>query len=316
MHHVQGFGPLPADLRGAAVALGNFDGVHLGHQAILRAAKATAAGAPHGVVTFEPHPRQVLREPDRPFRLTSAAGKARALEDAGAGLLVEIPFDREFAQHPPEEFVRWVLVDVVGAAQVVVGFDFRFGADRSGTADTLRELGGKLDFTLTQVEQLFSQDGEPFSSTNIRARLREGQPLAAAQMLGRWWEVDGVVQSGHQRGQTIGFPTANLTLGELLEPALGVYIVRCSIGEGADLAWFGGVANLGRRPTVDGETLLLETHVFDFAGDLYDKPMRVQLLDFIRPERKFESFDALKDQIAKDSETARQVLPTIPNQPI
>jgi riboflavin kinase / FMN adenylyltransferase len=318
VHHFRGLEPLPQDQRGAAVALGNFDGVHFGHRAIFDAARA--AGRPLGVVTFEPHPRSVLGTPDQPFRLTSAAGKARALADVGVELLVEIPFDTEFSCLPPEQFVQKVLVEAVGAAHVVIGFDFRFGAKRAGTPDTLKALGAAYGFGVTVVAEVQADNGASFSSTAIRTHLREGRPLEAARMLGRWWEIDGVVQAGHQRGRTIGFPTANLTLGNLLEPALGVYAVRCSIsggsiGEGNDLRWYDAIANLGRRPTVDGETLLLEVHVFDFAGDLYDKPMRVQLTGFIRPERKFDSFQLLRDQIAADCDTARAMLATTPIDP-
>jgi riboflavin kinase/FMN adenylyltransferase len=313
VHHFRGLEPLPPDLRGASVALGNFDGVHFGHRAIFDAARA--AGGLLGVVTFEPHPRSVLVAPDQPFRLTSAIGKARALADVGVELLVEVPFSRDFAALPPEQFVQKVLVETVGAAHVVIGFDFRFGAKRAGTAETMRTLGAKHGFGVTVVQEVLAKDGASFSSTAIREHLRAGQPRDAARMLGRWWEIDGIVQSGHQRGRTIGFPTANLPLGDLLEPALGVYAVRCSIGEGDALRWYDAIANLGRRPTVDGETLLLETHVFDFEGDLYDKPMRVQLTGFIRPERKFDSFQMLRDQIAKDCDTARAMLATTPAEP-
>ncbi len=314
MHHFHGLEPLPQDLRGAAVALGNFDGVHFGHRAILKAAQA--AGGLLGVVTFEPHPRSVLRRVERPFRLTSPAGKAQALADLGVDLLVEIPFTREFASLPPDQFVQHVLVDTVGAGHVVIGYDFCFGADRTGTSATMRTLGEQNGFGVTVLDTVHASDGTTFSSTAIRAHLRAGRPREAAKMLGRWWEIDGIVATGQQRGRTIGFPTANLRLGELLEPALGVYAVRCSIGEGKNLVWRDAIANLGRRPTVDGETLLLETHVFDFEGDLYGKAMRVQLLDFIRPEQKFDSFDLLRQQIAKDCDTARAILAGMPANPL
>ncbi len=314
MHHSIGLDPLPAAQRGASVALGNFDGVHFGHRAILDAARA--ARGVLGVVTFEPHPRSVLRSPVKPFRLTSPSSKAQALADVGVELLVEVPFTKEFASLPPDQFVQSVLVDAVGAGHVVIGFDFRFGAKREGTPAMMQELGERFGFGVTVVEEVQSEDGASFSSTAIREHLRDGRPGDAARMLGRWWEIDGLVTYGHQRGRTIGFPTANLALGELLEPALGVYAVRCGIGAGDDLRWYDAIANLGRRPTVDGETLLLETHVFDFEGDLYDKPMRVQLLDFFRPERKFESFDALRQQIAKDCDTARAILAKTPQNPI
>ena len=306
MHHSVGLDPLPAANRGASVALGNFDGVHFGHRAILAAARK--AGGALGVVTFEPHPRSVLRAPDRPFRLTSPSSKAQALSDAGVEVLLEVPFSREFAALPPEEFVQQVLVDAVGASNVTVGADFRFGAQRAGTPEILTELGEAHGFGVTVVDEVHAGDGVPFSSTAIRAHLREGRPLDAARMLGRWWEIDGIVTANRQLGRTIGFPTANLGLGDLLEPMLGVYAVRASVGEGADLQWHDAIANLGRRPTVGGDALLLETHIFDFDGDLYDKPQRVQLIGFIRPEQKFNGLDELKAQIARDCDTARSIL--------
>jgi riboflavin kinase/FMN adenylyltransferase len=301
---------LPEALRGASVALGNFDGVHFGHRAILAA--ATAAGGKLGVVTFEPHPRSVLRTPERPFRLTSPASKAAALAEAGVELLVEVPFDEAFASLPPEMFVQKVLADAVGAKHVSVGADFRFGKDRAGTPETLAVLGKVHGFGVTVVEEVHTEDGTPFSSTAIRTHLREGRPVEAAKMLGHWWEVDGIVTPNRQLGRTIGFPTANLGLGNLLEPMLGVYAVRAGVsrggGEGDGLQWYDAVANLGRRPTVGGDALLLETHIFGFEGDLYDKPLRVQLVGFIRPEQKFNGLDELKAQIARDCDSARLIL--------
>lgn len=316
MHHSIGLDPLPAAHRGASVALGNFDGVHHGHRAILAAARQAAlhpAGEKRGsgalgVVTFEPHPRSVLHAPDRTFRLTTPRSKAQALADAGVAVLVEVPFDKAFASLPPEQFVQRVLVDAVGASHVTVGANFRFGADRAGTPETLAALGLVHGFGVTVVEEVRTEDGEPFSSTAIRAHLRDGEPVKAAQKLGRWWEIDGIVAPNRQLGRTIGFPTANLSLGGLLEPMLGVYAVRAGIGEGESLKWHNAVANLGHRPTVGGDALLLETHIFDFDGDLYEKPLRVQLIGFIRPEQKFNGLDELKAQIARDCDTARSIL--------
>ncbi len=233
MHHSIGLDPLPAAYRGASVALGNFDGVHFGHRAILAAARAAAdrlGGGLLGVVTFEPHPRSVLYGPVPPFRLTTPASKARALAAEGVDLLVQIPFDRAFAALPPEQFVQRVLVDLVGARHVTVGADFHFGADRAGTAATLAALGEANGFGVTVVERVRAKNGVAFSSTAIRAYLREGRPVEAARMLGRWWEIDGIVTPNRQLGRTIGFPTANLSLGELLEPQLGVYAVRAGVG--------------------------------------------------------------------------------------
>ncbi len=291
--------------RGAAVAIGNFDGVHKGHVAVIQAAAAAARarGVGLGVVTFEPHPRSVLAPPPAPFRLSDWRGKARALEALGVDFMAICEFSREFSDQPPDVFVQTILQDALAATHVAVGEDFRFGKDRAGDTAFLVQAGADAGFGVTSVPAMAGPDGMVFSSSAIRHALSAGDVARAAELLGRPWDIEGVVQHGDKRGRTIGFPTMNIHLGDLVRPALGVYTVKARFED--DDHWFGGVANLGRRPTVGGLDERLEVHLFDFDRDVYDKRVRVQLLRFIRPERKFDSFDALKAQIAADAEAAR-----------
>jgi riboflavin kinase / FMN adenylyltransferase len=302
---------LPADARGGVVAIGNFDGIHLGHQFVIAEAGALArvANAPHAVLTFEPHPRSVFQPNAAPFRLTPFRVKAELLRGLGVGLLYNLHFDLEFAALSAEDFVRQVLVGGLGLREAVVGYDFVFGHRRQGNAALLTRMGEALGFGVTIVEPV-QQGSEIYSSTRIRALLVEGKPRAAAALLGRPWEIDGRVEQGDRRGRTIGFPTANIELADYLRPAAGVYAVRAAIGR--DGAWRDGVANLGLRPTFGGSDLRLEVHLFDFAGDLYGRHLRVALVDYIRPERKFAGLDALKAQIAADAMQARAMLAAVP----
>jgi riboflavin kinase/FMN adenylyltransferase len=297
----------PAE-RGSVVAIGNFDGVHLGHQIVIgRAGEiARGLGAPLAVLTFEPHPYHVFHPEAPPFRLTPLRGKARALEALGVELLFVLHFDLAFAQVSAEDFARQVVVEGVQARHVLVGYDFHFGHKRRGTPALLQDLGAALGFGVTTVAPLATAGGAVYSSTRIREHLAQGRPREAAALLGRPFEIEARVETGDRRGRTIGFPTANLALGEFLRPAGGVYAVRIAI-EG-EPAWRDGVANLGTRPTVGGSDLRLEAHLFDFAGDLYGKHLRVALVDHLRPERKFAGLEELKAQIAADASRARAVL--------
>jgi riboflavin kinase/FMN adenylyltransferase len=298
---------------GGAVALGNFDGVHRGHQAVIRdAARAAAAsGTPLGVVCFEPHPRSLFR-PDGPkFRLTSPRTKARLMSALGADVLFMLRFTLALARMEGREFVRRVLVDGLRASHVTVGYDFRFGRDRVDDLRSLEAMGAEFGFGVSAVGPIKdSTDSQPFSSTQARDHLRQGRPRQAADLLGHWWTVEGHVRAGDRRGRTIGFPTINVPLGRLMEPRLGVYAVRVAVGS----AIYDGVANIGRRPTFDKHDVLLEAHLFDFAGDLYGRSVCVALVEFIRPERKFDGLDSLKAQIAADSEAARRLLADPRNQ--
>jgi riboflavin kinase/FMN adenylyltransferase len=303
------FEPLPPDARGAVLALGNFDGVHRGHQAVIAATRRLAGelGRPTGIVTFEPHPRSVFRPDDPPFRLTPLRAKAHALEALGVELMVNLHFDAAFAERSAENFVGEILHRGLAARHIVSGYDFVFGHDRLGNAALLEQMGAALGFGVTILAPVAAESGAVFSSTGIRDHLLAGAPRAAAEQLGRHWEIEGRVEHGDQRGRTIGFPTANVALGDYLRPAPGVYAVRAGIERPGGVDWWDAVANLGMRPTVAGTDLRLEAHLIDFAGDLYGKHLRVALIDRIRPEQKFSGLDALKAQIARDVETARAI---------
>ncbi len=300
--------------RGAVVAIGNFDGVHLGHQAVIGEAGrlARALGAPHAVLTFEPHPRQVFRPHDPPFRLTPFRVKSRRIEALGVDLLFTLHFDLAFAARSAEDFVETVLLKGLGARHVVVGYDFVFGHQRRGTPALLEERGATLGFGVTVVDPVAAGSGVRYSSTAIRDHLVAGQPREAAALLGVPWEIEGRVERGDQRGRLIGFPTANLTLDDFLRPAAGVYAVRAGVEQEGRIEWHDAVANLGRRPTFGGSDLRLEAHLFDFTGDLYGRHLRVALIEYLRPERKFAGIEDLKAQIARDADEARTVLAAVP----
>ena len=296
------------DQRGSVAAIGNFDGVHLGHRAVIERTQHIASGlaAPTAVVTFEPHPR-VLFQPDaRPFRLSSSDSRAEALAGLGVDALFEVPFDADFAQITAEDFVSDILISRLGLRHVVVGHDFHFGHRRRGNAEMLVEFSENLGFGVTRVEAVAEEDGAVYSSSRVRQCLREGDPAGAAELLGRPWEIRALVETGDQRGRTIGFPTANLRLGPLLAPTKGVYAVRVRVDAEAD--WLSGVANFGRRPTVNDLGELLEVHLFGVDRDLYGRVLHVQFIDFIRPERKFSGLDELKAQIAEDAARAVDIL--------
>ncbi len=298
---------IPNDCRGGVVVLGNFDGIHRGHQAVIGAAAEDARrlGAPLVVLTFEPHPRSFFAPHDPPFRLTPFRSKAFLLEALGVDALVVLTFDKAMSHLTAPDFIRQILLDGLAPCQVTVGFDFRYGHRRAGDVAMLQDAG----ISAKVVEPVGSADGETYSSTRIREHLIGGKPGHAAALLGRPFEIEGLVQPGDQRGRTIGFPTANIELGEYVRPALGVYAVRVGLGETA-VEWFDGVANLGNRPTVDGTRLLFEVHLFDFDRDIYGQLLRAALIEFIRPEQKFDGLDALKEQIAKDCAAAERILRT------
>ncbi len=306
-HH---FNDLPADARGAAVAIGNFDGVHRGHQAVIDEAGriARAAGLPWAVLTFEPHPRSVFKPGIEPFRLTPFRSKARHIEALGVDCLIVLPFDLPFSRWPAERFVDDVLVKGLEARHVVSGYDFVFGHDRKGNCELLLHMGSSAGFGFTSVTAVVDETSEIYSATRVRGELANAQPGAAARLLGRFFEIEGPVEHGEKRGHAIGFPTANLRLDETLRPARGVYAVRASIGDGPHPQWRDGVANLGHRPTFAGEDLVLEVYLFDFDGDLYGQHLRVALVDYLRAEKKFDGLDDLKAQIGRDIEAARGIL--------
>ncbi len=297
--------------------MGNFDGLHRGHAALVGHARDLARGRnlPTAVLTFEPHPRSVFFPTTEPFRLTPFRVKERELARLGVDLLFVQHFDLAFAAKSAEDFLAEVIVGAVGASHVVVGWDCTFGKGRRGTPGFLREAGPRQGFAVTVLDPIRGPDETVYSSTHIRELLKAGKPREAAALLGRFWEIDGRVAAGDRRGRTIGFPTANLGLGDYLRPAFGVYAVRVS-GDGPDDPLAGrtidGVANLGLRPTVGGLEPRLEAHLFDIDTDLYGRHLRVALIDFIRPEQKFSGLDALKAQIAADAARAREILAATP----
>jgi riboflavin kinase/FMN adenylyltransferase len=308
MRH-QNWRTLPPEARGGVYALGNFDGVHRGHAHLIHAGHAARPDLPLGVVTFEPHPRALFRPEDPPFRLTQASTRAALLAGLGVRHVIEIGFDAAFAELTAEQFVTDVLHGALDARHLVCGLDFAFGHRRGGDSAFLAARAEALGIGLTLVPALTDASG-PISSSRVRRALQDGYPERAAQLLGRPWAITGVVSHGDQRGRTIGFPTANIPLGPHLEPQRGVYAVTTRLDDGRSLS---GVANLGRRPTVaDTTESRLEAHFFDFAGDLYCQELAVSLHAFIRPERRFDSFQALRDQIVADAGAARGLLDQLP----
>ena len=299
---------LPARLRGGVVAIGNFDGVHRGHQAVLdRAlAEAEAAGVPALVLTFEPHPRSVFR-PDIPLpRITPAPVKARLVRLLGFDAIVEQEFTRAFAGHSADAFIDQTLVRELGVSHVVTGFDFHFGRDRQGDPAFLKAAARERGFGVTQVEAFFDECGDIVSSSWIRSLLAEGEVPQAAGLLGYRFTIEGEVVPGRKLGRTLGFPTANMVLPEDAVLRHGIYSVRLRRANG-DL--FGGVASFGRRPTVESDGVpLLETHVFDFDGDLYGETCDVSFFAYLRGEEKFDSLDALTAQMKRDEKVSRALL--------
>ena len=296
--------------------MGNFDGLHRGHAALIGEARdrARAAAKPAAVLTFEPHPRSAFMPEGEPFRLTPFRVKEREIERLGIDLLFVQHFDLDFSKQSAESFVEEVMLGAVGLSHIVVGHDCTFGNRRRGTPDLLRGAGAEHGFGVTVVEPVCGPDAAVYSSTHIRELLKSGKPREAAAQLGRFWEIDGRVMVGDRRGRTIGFPTANLGLGEYLRPAFGVYAVRVT-GDGPDDPLAGrtvdGVANIGLRPTVGTPEPRLEAHLFDTDADLYARHLRVSLVEFIRPEKKFAGLDALKAQIAEDAAKARAILASL-----
>lgn len=296
---------LPPEARGGTVALGNFDGVHRGHAAVLAAAHQARPDLPLVALTFEPHPREHFRPDDPPFRLTLLPAKAAALAGLGAKAVVAVPFDGAFSTMSAEAFVEDVLHRGLGARHLACGGDFAFGHRRGGNIAVLQAAAEARGIGLSIVPHLADSEG-PISSTRIRRQLQDGYPERAAVLLGRPWSIRGPVTHGDARGRTIGFPTANIPLGRHLEPARGVYAVRATLADGRVVP---GVANLGRRPTLGGDPVSrLEAHLFDFQGDLYGQEVEVALLAFLRDERKFASFQELTAQIAADAAAARALL--------
>ncbi len=301
---------LPERLRGATFALGNFDGVHRGHAHVLRAAHGARPEVPRAVLTFEPHPREVFRPDDPPFRLQTAERARGRAGGAGRGLSwSSCPSTWRSRSCRPRRSSTDVLHGGLGAAHLACGPDFAFGHRRSGGIAFLAQRAEALGMGLTIVPPLADAQG-PISSSRIRRLLQDGYPERAAKELGRPWSVSGEVQHGDKRGRLLGFPTLNVPLGRHLEPARGVYAVTVRLPGGESVP---GVANVGRRPTVaEGLESRIEAHLFDWSGDLYGQEVAVAFHSFLRPERKFDGLDALTQQIAEDAEAARKALGEVP----
>lgn len=297
---------LDADAKGAAVAIGAFDGVHRGHQRVIAGAAAAAGAlkAPLGVVTFEPHPRRWFA-PEAPwFRLMTPDQQNRALEGLGVDLLYRLPFDAEMVAMSPEDFVRRVLVEGLGVRHVSVGPDFTYGKGRSGTVEQLSAFGGEFGFGVTVASLLFDE-GEKCASTAIRAALKAGKPERANALLGRPYAIEGVVVHGDHLGRKIGFPTANISLDDYIRLQHGIYAARTRLADGREIP---GVAYIGARPTVNGVDERLEVNLFDFDEDLYGQTLETDLVAYIRGDVKFDGLEALTAQIAKDCAAARAIL--------
>ena len=304
---IHGWKDLPEGDRGAAVALGNFDGVHRGHQQVIaQAAKAALAGkASLGVVTFDPHPRRLFRPTEPAFKLMTHGQQARALEALGVDRLYLLPFDFEMASFGDREFVEKVLVGGLGVRHVAVGFDISFGRGRTGSADLMKTYGEEYGFSVSVAEPVANRDGEKFSSTGVRDALRDGHPEGAARILGRPFAIEGVVRRGQQLGRQLGFPTANVEVEDYVVPKLGVYATRTRLPDGREVP---GVANLGNNPTTGEVETRLETWLFDFDEDLYGQTIETELVAFIRPEARFDSVDDLVRTIGEDAARARAIL--------
>jgi len=304
MEVFHGWRDVPDHLRGASLAIGKFDGVHRGHRAVLDLARQnTPPGRLTGAMVFEPHPRKFFQPGKALFELTPLPRKLELLEQCGVDVVAVLPFNRELASLSAEDFVLSVLVDGFGISHAATGYNFFFGKNRQGTAEKLRELGVNYGFGVS-VAAAVGASGEIFSSSRVRELLAEGDVAAAAGILGNWWQVEGVVESGAGRGSALGFPTANIRLAEGQLLRHGIYAVRVGI----DGTWHSGVAYLGTRPTFDSGPSLLETFLFDFEGNLYGRTIKIEFVDFVREDAKFRSGTDLVTQMQEDCAKAKRIL--------
>ncbi|MBU4433304.1 MAG: bifunctional riboflavin kinase/FAD synthetase [Alphaproteobacteria bacterium] len=304
---VHGWKDLAPEERGAATALGNFDGLHRGHQQVIaEAAKAALAlKAPLGVITFDPHPRRLFRPSEPAFRLMTIEQQARVLGGMGVDILYLLPFDFQMASFSDKEFVEQVLVEGLGVKHVAAGFDISFGKGRTGSPEALNAYGRQNGFGVSIAEPVASQAGDKFSSTAVRDALRDGHPETAARILGRPFAIEGVVRRGQQLGRQLGFPTANVEIVDYVVPKLGVYATRTRLPDGRVVP---GVANLGNNPTTGMVETRLETWLFDFDEDLYGQVIETQLIAFLRPELKFDGIELMIEQIRLDEAQARAIV--------
>lgn len=315
MKTIRHLASLPDDVKGSVIVLGNFDGFHKGHQKVIgKAGKiAREMGTTLSVLSMAPHPRLYFNPNQKEFRLNSFSTKAHLLEEFGVDHFIVLPFDKELASMSAQDFVIDLLLKKLGAIHIVVGYDYCFGAGRSGGVNVLSWLSMQEQFGLTVVNKVMDQD-HTYSSSSIRSILEMGDVRKAAQRLGHWWHVEGQVCKGDQRGRTIDFPTANLRLDGYIEPKYGVYAVRVIIEDGEHKGVWQAIANVGRRPTFDKQDVLLESHIFDFSHEIYEQSIKVEFVDFIREEMKFDGLEALKNQIEKDCIIAKELLAKQENQ--
>ena len=298
---------LPEDARGSSIAVGNFDGVHLGHRAVMRKAEEAAhrLGAARAVLMFDPSPRQYFVPDTQSYQVMSIERRAEVLSGLGVDAMFVLPFDNMLAGMTDVEFAQSVLADGLGARAVSVGFDFKFGKNRVGDASSLGVQGLRLGFE-TCVAEKVTDGAVKASSTLVREHLKEGRVKDAANLLGDYWVIEAAVKDGEKRGRTIGFPTANMYLGDFVQPRFGVYAVFVRLPD--ENEWRPGVASFGRTPTTGLRDPLLEVFLHDFDGDLYDQNLDVAFVDFLRPEENFDSLEALVKQIEQDSIDARAIL--------
>jgi riboflavin kinase/FMN adenylyltransferase len=298
---------IPREAKGCAIAIGNFDGVHKGHVAVIKKAQEIAAskGGKAGVLTFEPHPLTLLRPEIKPFRITTDSQKALLIKQLGIDFLFAINFDKEFSEITANDFIHEILVHALGAKHIVTGEDFIFGHNRQGNTDLLSDKAAQYNFGYTKMAHVGSPSGA-FSSSAIRRNLSHGNLHEVYPILGRNFVISGMVKEGNRQGRLIGFPTINLELAGYMNPAFGVYAVKIYI-EGREKV-FSGAANIGIRPTINGTKELLEVHIFDLSENLYGKNVAVELIDYIRPEIKFSGLEELKMQILEDCIKIRKVL--------
>lgn len=301
--------PAPEQLRGGVIAIGNFDGVHRGHQVLLAAARQAAAARDRawGALTFEPHPRSFFRPAEPVFRLSPLPLKARLIAGLGADFLAVTAFDAALAGLSPEAFVQAELATRLGVSHVITGYDFHFGKGRKGNPETMRQLGAVHGFTISVIDQVTDDGGiAPYASSAIRDALRHGRVRDAAHGLGRPWTVMGEVVEGDKRGRTIGFPTLNIVLEPGAEPLQGIYAVRVRRAGGSG-TW-PGAGYFGKRPTFDTDRSFLEVFLLDFSGTLYGETLLVEFIELIRPDRKFDTVAGLQAQMNEDCAAARRIL--------
>ena len=310
MRILRGYQYLPKKAKNAVVAVGNFDGVHLGHQKIMKTAKkiSDSINAPLLVLTFEPHPRLFFDPGLSSFLLTTLKTKETYLENLDVDYLCPLNFDRKFSNIEANYFVKKILVDSLKVRCVVTGSNFFFGKGRRGGKDLLISLSRKYNFTYTCVDRLRDKHGTVYSSSAIRDFLKQGQIIRANKSLGRSWEIDGKVLIGDKRGKKLGYPTANLKLGKYAKLAFGVYVIKGKIYSESRDKWINGIANIGSRPTFSGNDIFLEVHFFNFRKNLYSKFLSIRFLDFLRKEKKFKNTNALINQIARDIKKAKRIL--------